>query len=142
MKTTIKLTLLGVMALATVAPAFAQDALKASIPFAFNVGTKALPSGEYVVQPLQTTSIVLRNAVTGDGAIALAMTGSPSNASARPALVFHQYGDRYFLAEVSTPDNPKLISMSKLERQVAARAKESAENRAETREVVIAARGN
>ena len=75
--------------------------VRANIPFQFVVGDKSLPAGEYVVKPF-TNSRVLNIGNRDSHRSALRMTseiiGNPSSENAR--LVFHRYGNRYFLAEV------------------------------------------
>ena len=78
--------------------------LRANIPFAFSVGNTQLPAGKYSV------SRVLPNG--GDGLIEInslagkasafrttipVTTGKPRN---KATLVFHRYGDQYFLFQV------------------------------------------
>jgi hypothetical protein len=138
MKTLAKAALIGAMALAAVTSALAQDTVKATIPFAFNVGAKAMPAGPYEVRRSLSNSVVLRNLNTNDNVVALTMTDS-STVPARTALVFHQYGDSFFLAQISSPASLKLLTMSKLERQVAARTQELARNEGEARDVYVAA---
>jgi len=56
------------------------------------------------------------------------------------ALVFHQYGNSYFLSEIRMPESRKKLYTSRLERQVAAQEQENAANKSGDRNVVIAAR--
>lgn len=76
--------------------------VRAKVPFDFTVASKHLPSGsyEFITQPNST--IVIRNA---DQRIAvLAMTGAADNLrDYRSVLVFHKYGDSYFLREIHCP---------------------------------------
>lgn len=139
MRIFVKLASVGVLALAAVTPAFSQAILKATVPFRFHVGAKALPAGEYELTQVLTEGVVLQNIATGEAAMTIAAAAPPSGAGAT-ALVFHQYGESYFLSEMSTPDSLRSVGMSKLERQVAAEAKESAENSAGRQDVYIAAR--
>ncbi|HXN98159.1 MAG TPA: hypothetical protein VN881_03750 [Candidatus Acidoferrales bacterium] len=84
-----------------------QGSLRVNVPFAFTVGDKAMPAGEYRVAELsrvqQTVQVIAQS--DGDASI-MVMT----NAVVRPGkvptprLTFHHYGNRYFLAEIWTGD--------------------------------------
>lgn len=106
--------LLGIMAVAFVtavaanaqvsraASSDASNNLMAVIPFEFTLDYKTMPAGEYLVQTLGTA---------GNGLLIQSVDGKtsafrPSEAIERvrnqtnARLVFHRYGERYFLAEV------------------------------------------
>ena len=78
--------------------ASAQSAImRATIPFDFYVGKTAFPSGEYQVQ--RVSSVVLR--ISGNGGQSTFVIPMPyqSLAPAKSgALIFHRYGEQYFLA--------------------------------------------
>lgn len=83
-------------------PAYGQTVTstsKMSISFGFIVGNKTLPAGEYLVAPLNDQTIKIQN-VDGHHSL-VAMTNSVISGSGpnRPKLVFHKYGDHYFLAQ-------------------------------------------
>ena len=84
----------------------ASHQLIAAIPFEFNIDYKTMPAGEYSVQTVATASDALLIQSTDGKNSALrpstATERSQKNATAR--LVFHRYGQRYFLAEVWSGD--------------------------------------
>jgi hypothetical protein len=99
--------LLGLGLLFATASAYAQTAaLKANIPFNFIVTGKSLPAGEYTIQSVSTSDrvLVIRGA---DKSANMVMANACE--SARPSdktkLVFHRYGDRYFLSQIWTAGN-------------------------------------
>ena len=99
------LLLVVVIALATaVASANAQSAknVVADIPFEFSVGYKTMPAGEYSVRSIVSAGDALMIQSADAKVTALrqseATTKMKNNNHAR--LVFHRYGERYFLAEV------------------------------------------
>lgn len=101
------LMLIMVLALATaVASAQAQSGNKvvADIPFEFSVGYKTLPAGAYSVKILTAASnaLMIRSADGKTSALRLSQPTEESKANAHARLVFHRYGERYFLAEVWT----------------------------------------
>ena len=93
------LLLLSLMVAARVVEA--QEPVVVNIPFAFVAGQLTLPPGEYRVEKLdQGSAVVLLHRVDQRGS-ALVMT-LPARSTERPSdskLVFHQYGNRYFLSE-------------------------------------------
>jgi hypothetical protein len=89
-------SLVAVIAALSVPVEAAEVACK--IPFSFTVNGKTLPEGSYHLSTSQGTLIV-RGFSTG--AIALTNRVEASNAGA-PRLVFHKYGDQYFLRQVWT----------------------------------------
>jgi hypothetical protein len=98
------LTVIAVLALATVvASAKPQSSIRvaADIPFEFSVGYKTMPAGEYSVQQLASGNGVLIQSRDGkNAAVRLSNTVETSKTQSHARLVFHRYGERYFLAEV------------------------------------------
>jgi hypothetical protein len=91
--------------LAAAAPAAAKsvDGLRAQIPFDFQVGDKLISAGDYAITSMTSDGSGLRISSTSgkESVIALTDTSSGSvNKKANPRLVFHRYGDQYFLAAV------------------------------------------
>jgi len=100
-------TLVLALALATaVASAHAQSAKKvvADIPFAFVVGDQTLSAGEYTLKSATApeNALIIQNAAGKSEALRLTYVIEPKQNRRSARLVFHQYGQRYFLAEVWT----------------------------------------
>jgi hypothetical protein len=103
-----KITLLSAMVLLTsVASAQAQSLayrVKVNIPFDFTVGEKKLPAGEYSVgRALQRSDdivVQLSDLAGRSKAIRLTNATITSQPNKRSSLVFHRYGDQYFLFQV------------------------------------------
>lgn len=134
--------LLAMATLMTAAVASAQGIAKATIPFEFRVGAKALPAGSYEVSDILGTNSAamwVRNSETGAAAATLAKNLGPGTGSGEATLVFHRYGDRYFLSSVRMPDLSRDLPMTKLERELASREAESAANDSGPRVIYIAA---
>jgi hypothetical protein len=98
------LPLAGLLSLLLAAgSALAQsDTLRANIPFDFQVGAKMLPAGSYRISPIGQTSqaFAVVNVVTHQADIVLPNKVIGSKVSASTKLVFHAYGDRYFLSQM------------------------------------------
>jgi hypothetical protein len=84
----------------TVNVAFAQSKSKASVPFAFSVEQTSMEAGQYSI--LVTERVIqIRNDSTNKSVIICSLSvESPKPQNSQ--LVFHKYGDRYYLAEVWT----------------------------------------
>jgi hypothetical protein len=105
------MTKIGLLSAIVVATAFlsaqAQSLeyrITASIPFDFSIGDKNLPAGKYSIGRARVNSddsiLSIRD---GDGhpkQIRTSIPVSTFNAKNKPTLIFHRYGDQYFLSEV------------------------------------------
>jgi hypothetical protein len=96
-------TLIALIVAVGLSSAMAQNSggkiLQVDIPFAFNVGEKTLPAGEYTVDCVNNASdlkiLKLRNKTVGSNV--LVQTGSVIGKTHEKAtLVFYRYGERYF----------------------------------------------
>ena len=100
-------TLITICLLFTAATLFAQTEsqrlMKVNIPFAFGVENHSLPSGEYLVFTVTPERSI--RIVSADGKHSVIVNTLP-NYSQSPSetsrLVFHKYGNDYFLAQVWT----------------------------------------
>ena len=94
----------------------------AKIPFAFEANGKKLAAGEYRLQVAGSKAfIAIRHADTGD-ALFVANSGGNGNRLAGNQLVFHVYGDRYFLTSITDRKTGAVIRFpkSKAEKEMAA----------------------
>jgi hypothetical protein len=146
------LMLVMALALATaVASANAQSAnrIAADIPFDFSVGYKIMPAGGYTVKPVSASNALMIQ--TADGTMAaVRLSDETERAKNIPhaRLVFHRYGERYFLAEVWNGFDKtgrqllKSQEESSLERELASISakSETAKNTYETVEVLAVLR--
>ncbi len=106
-----RLTMLSLVSMfslcAAVASANAQlsTPIRAKIPFDFSVGDKKLPAGEYTFSRLSflNTTTMLISSVDSSTHLVQSTFGAqvltPKNES---TLVFHKYGDQYFLEQIWT----------------------------------------
>ncbi|NWF85833.1 MAG: hypothetical protein HXY18_18600 [Bryobacteraceae bacterium] len=118
------LALAGCLALLMAAPCMAQ-ALRLNVPFAFQVGDKTLPSGDYVVNLDVSSHRITMNGETGEAVNTLFMTCIyPAQFDSRSALVFHRYGEDYFLRQVQTPGSSVSMPVSRHEKFVKRAANE------------------
>ena len=103
-----KVSLLSAMLLVTsVASAQGQslaNTITADIPFDFSIGEKKLPAGTYSISRVnQNIGDAVLSVADDDGhakAIRLSISAQRSRANSKATLVFHHYGDQYFLFQV------------------------------------------
>lgn len=119
---TLTLAALGLAALISIAPAFAQSAVRVQIPFDFQAGDQVLPAGKYVVtldHLARRLDVRLANSSTG-AYVSGAQVHNP-DPSGRSTLMFHQYGDKFFLRSVAVvgQTGKYQIAASNAEREMA-----------------------
>jgi hypothetical protein len=81
--------------------------IEANVPFAFEVGKVSMAAGSYRVESMPTGagSLEVLRTTSGEPRLAIfAMATASKSEAPTPALVFHRYGNRYFLAQIRTGD--------------------------------------
>lgn len=100
-----------------------SGAVKATVPFDFTAGNISLPAGEYQIASSEHPgTLVLRGEGSSSG-LFIGSNAAQANAVAQSTkLVFHRYGDRYFLYQlwVQGDDRGSQLPMSKLEKELRA----------------------
>ena len=101
-------TLITLCLLITAATLFAQTTpsqrlMTVNIPFAFSAEGHSLPEGEYLVLTVTPERSIRIVSIDGKhSAIVNTLPNYASGPSSNSRLVFHKYGDQYFLAQVWT----------------------------------------
>ncbi len=72
----------------------------AKVPFEFIVGEKTLPSGQYTVRAASDTNKATLMIIGKSSAVRLTNQIEAKTNKTQARLVFHRYGERYFLSEV------------------------------------------
>lgn len=103
-------TFLALVVALSAAPGHAQDQpkVKATIPFNFVVGSKQLKAGEYIVQQfgLPGSQNLRFRGEDGDvEQIVFTLPIETNKTGNHERLVFHRYGDQYFLSQVWFAEN-------------------------------------
>jgi hypothetical protein len=93
-------------------------ALRATVPFAFAIGNKMLPPGEYEIER-RGAFVRFQNRDRKCGSFAIPMQGDISN-DGWSRLLFDRQNDHYFLRKIATPSSVTSVEFpkSKRERQV------------------------
>jgi hypothetical protein len=124
-------------------PAIAQEPgteLRADIPFDFVVRGKTLPAGNYEIKRINDSpeGLIIRNINDKHEHVMFeTLSVDTRMAPRRGEIVFHRYGDSYFLAEVLTPGEEigRELVPSRAERQL---KRELASNKTEAETVALA----
>lgn len=114
------LALSFLVSMASAAPTYAKsvDGTKAQVPFDFYIGDRLAPAGEYGVRALNDDESALRICNGRQGNTVLTNSASEMG-KGRARLVFHKYGDQYFLVAVWGTDNMgRKLQESKRERRL------------------------
>ena len=96
------LVLTGSLAVAAEAQNSGPRHLVANIPFQFYAGDATLPAGEYTitqVNPASDRTVMQFRTKNGSRTAMLQMGSVIGKSLDQTSLVFHRYGDRYFLAQ-------------------------------------------
>jgi len=125
----VKVGLLVVFAIVpSVASAQTLGSIRANIPFDFTVGDQKLPAGVYSIGRAQQASgdLVLMISSADGHARALRITNPvvTLDPKSKETLVFHRYGDEYFLSQVWTAGSTtgRVFRESRGERELRAHA--------------------
>jgi hypothetical protein len=99
----------------------AQILIKADVPFSFSAGYGMLPAGEYTIARSGLGEVMLLSSGRRGVELMTPKTTDLRDDIGRPKLVFHRYGDEYFLAEIWTnaDDCVRSLSVHPRERQLA-----------------------
>lgn len=79
--------------------------LIAQIPFEFTAGERVLPAGKYfmtTVNPSSDQRVIKLTAVGSGESVMLGMRAITVTATEHSSLLFHRYGERYFLSTATT----------------------------------------
>ena len=98
----------------------------ANIPFSFQIGSSYLPAGTYRVQ-MRGEDMLLIKGESGS-AVMLVVWESGNQPSSNSAIVFHHYGNQYFLREVRAEGNQAFLWSNETKAERRAKFEEDAAN--------------
>src|SRR5271165_2553179 len=107
MKRTVTMSLAAVaLALLSLVPAYAQKtAATVNIPFTFTVDDVRMPAGEYLITSPSEKVICIQRVGGPEVKVTVTNVGAASKSDGRPKLVFHKYGNAYFVASAWMPNS-------------------------------------
>jgi hypothetical protein len=112
--------------------------MKVTVPFEFTAGNVQLPAGEYEVTapgPWGGATLSVQNVHSHLASVVVSNSSRSQKAAADSKLIFHRYGQQYFLAEVWNRD-----SFAGREIRINPRRTELAKNQSKDEVVLIASR--
>jgi hypothetical protein len=103
MKRTIAAIALFVASLFITAGVWAQ-AVKATVPFDFTVNNTTMPAGTYIISSTSTDHDILLISDQKHARMLSAALPDRGNSGRDNVLVFHKYGDQYFLSKIRSDE--------------------------------------
>ncbi len=94
------LMLLAAALLISVPMVQAQSQLKADVPFTFSVDKQSMSAGNYEIDSLNANVLVFRDLDTKQARLLMKSHDVLAANIQNPHLVFHKYGDQYFLSQI------------------------------------------
>ena len=128
------LTILAVAVLALPLCAQVATTVRTDIPFEFVVGNTTVAPGQYVIKFLSGPVVQLAG---NDCYYLQANPDDPYGSTGEPKLVFHRYGDQYFLSRIATASTTRDFPVSRTERELIKTAGARGQSRTE---IVLAMR--
>jgi hypothetical protein len=100
----------------------AETGITAKIPFDFQIGSTAMPAGDYRID-YSNRLLMVRSKIGNHTAMALTLPESRSKAPETWVLRFRCYGDSHFLAGIWGPESPEggALPKGRREKEVASR---------------------
>ena len=128
------LLILTLLAVPGFVSAQSRQIIKAQVPFDFIVNGKSLPAGECSIEAQGNGQTYLLVSSGSHRTFVLPNATESSTVSAETKLVFHRYGDRYFLSSISREGNNRGYGLPAGKAEKELRAQKAAEG-----EVTLAA---
>ena len=117
---------LGLFLLLAASSVYAQQKLTVDVPFDFMVGKRTLPAGAYEIDRdvAHQKIAFIHNLDNNTRSITSCQTVETTGPTEAAKLVFHRYGNRYFLSEIweQASGIGRQLSPSAAEREMLARA--------------------
>ena len=110
------------LAMLAITAASAQTVkLKATVPFSFIVGRFTLPAGEYSLKTMSNGQVLAMSNLDAKTTQLVLSNACESLTASNTKLIFHRYGDRYFLRQIRTEGSNRghEIPMGEREKEVA-----------------------
>jgi hypothetical protein len=97
--------------------------IHAHIPFGFTVGSQSFAAGEYEVRQVTTGVLAIQGADRRSSIMTMTTHADPNATPGHTRLTFNQYGDRYFLSQVSDSDRGWQLPASAVEKELIAQSR-------------------
>jgi hypothetical protein len=105
-RTAYMIAALAALLLMALVPAYAQKtSAMVNIPFAFTVDDVRMPAGEYRITSPSEKVISIQRVGGSEVKVTLIASGSAARTTGPARLVFHRYGNAYFVAAAWMPNS-------------------------------------
>ena len=105
-RTAYMITALAALLLMAMVPAYAQKtSATVNIPFNFTVDDVRMPAGEYQITSPSEKVVSIQRVGGSDVKVTLTASGSAARTTGPAKLVFHKYGNAYFVAAAWMPNS-------------------------------------
>lgn len=102
----LRFNLIALGVLVALAPAYAQKtSATVNIPFSFTVDDVRMPAGEYIISTPSERVVTLQHVGGPEAKTTMTNNGSSTKSDGRSKLLFHKYGNAYFLAAAWLPNS-------------------------------------
>ena len=109
---------MATMLVALSAPLPAQSVtLKANVPFEFTVSGQSMPAGEYTIAAVSAGLPTIRISSADSGVLAVVNRGDYER-TGKSMLIFHPYGDQYFLSRIVSGQTAMELPASRNEKEL------------------------
>lgn len=126
MKKTLAIAAFALANLVSAGYASAQtDGVQATVPFSFSVGDASMPAGTYRITHLSQAVIMIRNQQNPSIAAMEITIPNDSALQTDRKLVFHKYGEQYFLSQVLCGGCTVSVDLPKSKREKRANLREA-----------------
>jgi hypothetical protein len=95
----------------------AQSRVNADVPFAFTLQDKAMPAGNYQIIARSGQVLEVRSLDSQHGQLLIKQLSLQSSKDQSPKLVFHKYGDQYFLTQIWYGDSRNGVGFAESKRE-------------------------
>jgi hypothetical protein len=124
MKSSARILAIAVMMMPFIATAHAQDSQKlvAQVPFEFMVGNHMVPAGKCTVRATERygSTVLIQNQKTS--LYSLATVSQDEKTAGANALIFHKFGDRYFLVGMELAGSHVMFTLPEAKAEAELRA--------------------
>jgi hypothetical protein len=101
LRSSLLLCALATGALVSTSHAVAQGTtVQVQVPFAFENGSQHLPAGKYTIELQSQHLMLLRGTAANSAGFATTIPDERLSPAQKGKVIFHKYGDRYFISEV------------------------------------------
>jgi|HubBroStandDraft_6_1064221.scaffolds.fasta_scaffold1842541_1 hypothetical protein len=111
------LATLAVALTVSVSFAQAQSRVQADVPFAFSLQGRAMPAGNYQIIARSGQVLEVRSLDSQHGQLLIKPMSLQSSKDQSPKLVFHKYGDQYFLSQIWYGDSHYGVGFAESKRE-------------------------